>query len=106
MSTRRRSMAGVGRGVDAFFPEEATTEQSQHADIQTYKQDDTDGEPEEALERATFYIRPNQHEILEDLRKELRRKKVKTNKSELVRKAIDLLAEQDPTRLAELLTNK
>ena len=99
-------MAGVSRSVDAFFPQEATTEQHQHTDIQTYKRDDTDGEPEEALERATFYIRPNQHEILEDLRRELRRKKVKTNKSELVRKAIDLLAEQDPTRLAELLTNK
>ena len=106
MSTRRRSMAGVGKGVDAFFPTETTPEQHQHTDIQTYKQDDHSVEQEEELERATFYIRPNQHDILDDLRRELRRKKVKTNKSELVRKAIDLLAEQDPTKLAELLTSK
>ena len=106
MSTRRRSMAGVGKGVDAFFPTEQTPEQHQHTDIQTYKQDDDSVEQEEELERATFYIRPNQHDILDDLRRELRRKKVKTNKSELVRKAIDLLAEQGPTRLAELLTSK
>ena len=99
-------MAGVGKGVDAFFPTETTPEQHQHTDIQTYKQDDDSVEQEEELERATFYIRPNQHDILEDLRRELRRKKGKTNKSELVRKAIDLLAEQARTRLADLLISK
>ena len=92
-------MTGTGKGMNAFFeePEEAT---KQHTDIQTKQQ------PAPDLERATFYIRPSQHITLEELKIKLRQQKIKTNKSELLREAIDLLSEQDLEALAQRITNK
>jgi hypothetical protein len=91
MTAKRKTMAGMGKGVDAFFakPEESVKDQ-----------DDED------FERATFYIRPEQQTKLEELRIGLRKHKVKTNKSELVRTAIDLLAEQSIEGLAKRMARR
>ena len=102
MTRKRKSMAGMGKGIDAYFEETAQEEEpkSQHTDIQT-KQHTTP-----ILERATFYIWPNHHTTLEELKINLRKQKIKTNKSELLRMAIDLLAEQELETVAERLTSK
>lgn len=99
-SRKRKPLTGAGRGVGAFFDEEApanrvdrTTQASQHTDIQASAASDEEALDE--LERATFYIRPEQQEALEELKIKLRRRNVKTNKSALIRQAIDLLGEQD-----------
>lgn len=114
MSVKRKSLAGIGKGVDAFFdkPDESGKQQddkavkpqsdkavSKHNDLQVKQQDDSD------FERATFYIRPEQHTQLEEVRIRLRQHKVKTNKSELIRMAIDLLAEQSIEGLAKRMGN-
>jgi hypothetical protein len=103
-------MTGMGKGVDAFFAESDEAQESerkhddkavsQHADIQVKQQTPPD------LKRATFYIRPNQDIVLDELKIRLRKQKVNTNKSELIREAIDLLAEQDIQALADRLTSK
>jgi hypothetical protein len=103
-------MAGIGKGVDAFFEETEDTQDvkgqqddksaRQHDDVQTKQAFAPD------LKRATFYIRPEQDIKIEELKLELTRGGVNTNKSELVREAIDLLAEQDLQVLAKRLTNK
>ncbi len=82
--------------MNAYFDdsEEAT---HKHTDKQVKQQVYPD------LERATFYIRPSQHSALEELKIRLREQRVKTNKSELLREAIDLLAEQDVETLANRL---
>jgi len=110
MTKKRRSMSGMGKGIDAFFEEpdraeepkhqQATKAVSPYADIQTKQQ------AAAVLERATFYIRPSQHTTLEELKISLRKRRFKTNKSELLRTAIDLLAEQDLQVLIDRLTNK
>ena len=46
-------------------------------------------------EKATFYIQPGDQVALDELKLKLRKRGVKTDKSELVRKAIELLTEQD-----------
>ena len=104
-------MTGIGKGMNAFFEETEAEKDpkrqlvdkavSQHTDIQTKQQP----EPP-VLERATFYIRPSQHTTLEELKIKLRWHDVKTNKSELLRTAIDLLAGRDLQQLADRLTNK
>ncbi len=109
MSPKRKSLSGIGKGYNAFFEE---TEESPTAQQPPAPQSATETPPaSEELERATFYIRPDQHDILERLKIELRKVdthkggKIKTNKSELVREAIDLLGEQDLEMLAERLNN-
>ena len=107
---KRRPMTGIGKGMNAFFEKTEAEKDprrqlvdkavSQHTDIQTKRQ------ASPVLERATFYIRPAQHTTLEKLKIKLRKHKVKTNKSELLRTAIDLLAERDLQLLANRLTNK
>jgi hypothetical protein len=122
MTAKRKTMAGMGKGVDAFFakPEESVKDQDdlaakqqgskavqqqdskavqQHSDLPAKQQDDD-------FERATFYIRPEQQTNLEELRIGLRKHKVKTNKSELIRTAIDLLAEQSIEGLARKMARR
>jgi hypothetical protein len=109
MTAKRKTMAGMGKGVDAFFEQPAVPVKQQddipakqqgdkavkqYSCLQVKQQDDDD------FERATFYIRPEQQTTLEQVRIGLRKHKVKTNKSELVRMAIDLLAEQSIEGLA------
>jgi hypothetical protein len=111
MTSKRKSMAVTGKGVNAFF-EEKTAKQTTATSIQDDKavskhtSKDVEQQSDIDLQRATFYIAPEQHTQLEELRIKLRKHKIKTNKSELVRIAIDLLAEQDVDLLVKLLTGK
>ncbi len=107
MSAKRKPVTRAGRGAMAWFNESDSMEQQdtdtqlyKHADVQTKQQEDED------LERATFYIRPEQHSILEELRIQLRKHHLKTNKSELVRAAIDYLSEQDIDVVIDKLSRK
>lgn len=69
---------------------------------------------EKKLERATFYIQPEQQDQLErlkikirsQLREQRRGKRHQVDKSELIRLAIDLLNEQDEDLLIKRLTVK
>ncbi len=107
MSPQRKRASVAGRGLSAYFDDTSTAEQ-QHTDIQTYKHTDlqTKQQEDEDLERATFYIRPEQHSMLEELRIQLRKHHLKTNKSELVRAAIDYLSEQDIDVVIDKLSRK
>jgi hypothetical protein len=109
MTAKRKTMAGMGKGVDAFFEQPAVPVKQQ--DDITAKQQDVEAvkqyndlpvkQQDDDFERATFYIRPDQQTQLEQVRIGLRQHKVKTNKSELIRMAIDLLAEQSVEGLAK-----
>ena len=90
--TKRRSMSGAGRGVDAFFGDD----QKRHTNIATDGQTDTESE----LRRATFYIQPEQNLELEELKLRLARQGVRTNKSALVRLGLRILIEQEPGEIA------
>ncbi len=69
---------------------------------------------EKKLERATFYIQPEQQDQLErlkvkirsQLREQRRGKRRQVDKSELIRLAIELLNEQDEDLLIKRLTSK
>lgn len=74
----------------------------QHTSLQVNKH--TDIPPK--LERATFYIRSDQHPELDELKLKLRKRGIKTDKSELIRVAIDFLISQDLDEVAKLLQAK
>ncbi len=59
----------------------------------------------EGLEKSTIYIHSDQNLALDELIYKLRKRKVKTNRSELVRIAIDLLLKQDLDTLIAKITN-
>jgi len=46
-------------------------------------------------EKATFYLQPDHQVALDELKLKLRKRGVRTDKSELAREAIELLVEQD-----------
>ena len=101
---KRQSIKGLGREV--YFNE------SPQQNIKTVKQSNvkTAKQPM-ATERATFYIRPEQHDQLEILKVRLRAKlrgqrDRQVDKSELIRLAIDLLCEQDDDLLIKHLTGE
>lgn len=102
---KRKSMSGIGKGVDALLHQDDKTEK-QHEAKTVNQQDDTQSNQQDDLERATFYIRPDQNITLEELRIKLRKLNIKSNKSEIVRKAIDLLAEQHTDLLVSKFTGK
>lgn len=56
------------------------------------------------LERTTVYLRPDQHATIESLKAELRKRRIKTDKSLLYRVAIDYLAEQDIEEIVTIVT--
>ena len=60
---------------------------------------------EPALERATFYIWSDQHPALDELKLKLRKRGLKTDKSELIRVAIELLISQELGQVETLLKN-
>lgn len=88
----RKSMTGAVQGMDAFFTSTAAEEQ-----------DTQDTTSEEELERVTLYIRPDQDSLLTELQSKLKRRRVKTNRSELVRAAIDILSERELDTIEQLL---
>ena len=109
VARKRKPMTGAGRGVGAFFdddirgkPNSTDKQPSQHTDIQT---NEGMGD-EDVFERATFYIRPGQHSLLEEIKLKLRRRNVRTNKSELIREAIDMLSEQELAMLERRIVAK
>ena len=61
---------------------------------------------DEELERGTFYVRPEHQYDLDELRLKLMRNNVRTNKSELVRVAIDNLVNQNIKDVKKLLSKK
>ena len=85
-SKSRKSMSGAVQGMDAFFPE---------PEEEAGSQPQAEVAPEKELERVTFYIRPDQDALLTQLRAQLKRKRVKTSRSELVRVALNILGEQE-----------
>lgn len=91
MARKRKSMSGAGKGMNAFFEDEPA-EETQRQDVDTSTRQQDDEEPE--LKRSTFYLRPEQNIDIEELKLQLKKAGVKTNKSELVREALDLLTEQ------------
>jgi hypothetical protein len=101
---KRQSIKGLGREI--YFgggPTEASKQTNLFTDKQVKQQI--------SLERATFYIKPEQQEILETLKIKLRSKfrgrgqRRAIDKSELVRLALDLLTEQDENELLERLAS-
>ena len=102
---KRKSIKGLGREI-YFQKAEEDKQVKQFTDKQTKRQF--------PLERATFYIRPEQQDQLEKLkiklrsrlREQRRGKKRQVDKSELIRLAIDLLNEQDEDLLIKRLTDK
>lgn len=102
---KRQSIKGLGREI--YFQKTKEDKQvKQFTDKQTKQQI--------PLERATFYIQPEQQDQLEKLkiklrsklREQRRGKKRQVDKSELIRLAIDLLNEQDEDSLIKRLTGK
>ena len=63
-------------------------------------------ETENELERTTLYLRPDQTGELDRLKIELRKHKVRTNRSEIVRVAIDLLTQQGLDKIVTLLPKR
>jgi hypothetical protein len=101
---KRQSIKGLGREI--YFgggPIEASKQTNLFADKQVKQQI--------SLERATFYIKPEQQERLETLKIKLRSRlrergeRRAIDKSELVRLALDLLTEQDENELLERLAS-
>jgi len=101
---KRQSIKGLGREI--YFrggPIEASKQTNFLTDKQVKQQI--------LLERATFYIKPEQQERLETLKIKLRSKfrgrgqRRAIDKSELVRLALDLLTEQDENELLERLAS-
>ena len=101
---KRQSIKGLGREI--YFGG-GPTEASKQANLFTDKQ----AKQQISLERATFYIKPEQQERLETLKIKLRSKfrgrgqRRAIDKSELVRLALDLLTEQDENELLERLAS-
>ncbi len=97
---KRSSIKGLGREI--YFKETPEKEKVKQVKEQLF------------LERATFYIRPEQQEQLEKLkiklrstiRKQGKERKRLVDKSELVRLAIGLLNEQNEDLLIKRLTGK
>lgn len=104
MSKKRKSMAGIGKGMDAFFDEPEEKEKQESTSDNEHMETQEQSSPD--LKRATFYIRPEQNIRIEEIKLQLTKRKVNTNKSELVREAIDLLAEQDLQALARRLAER
>jgi hypothetical protein len=99
---KHQSIKGLGREI--YFKGSAT-EASKQTNILTDKQ----VKQQISLERATFYVKPEQQERLETLKIKLRSRlrergqRRAIDKSELVRLALDLLTEQDENELLERL---
>jgi len=97
-SNKRTSIRGMG--ADAFFsPNAAQAEQQGSAAVQqdtsTPVSQDTSTPVKQPLIKATFYLTPEHEEALEELKLKLRKTTgERTDKSELVRRAIDLLVNQ------------
>ncbi len=97
---KRPSIKGLGREI--YFKETPEKEKIKQVKEQL------------SLERATFYIRPEQQEQLEKLkiklrstiRKQGKERKRLVDKSELIRLAIGLLNEQNEDLLLKRLTGK
>jgi cytoplasmic iron level regulating protein YaaA (DUF328/UPF0246 family) len=81
-------------GADAFFsPEAASTNEHQHTSKPVQQQASTAASQE--LVKATFYLTPDHVTALEELKLKLRKKNgERVDKSELVRRAIDILVQQ------------
>jgi hypothetical protein len=94
---KRKSMSGAVQGMNAFFSG-PVTDASEAAE-------DQDQSSEEELERVTLYLRPDQDSFLTELLSKLKRKRVKTNRSELVRAAIDALSKHDLESIEEIVQN-
>lgn len=101
---KHQSIKGLGREI--YFAG-SPTEASKQTNLLTGKQ----VKQQISLERATFYIKPEQQERLETLKIKLRSKlrgrgqRRAIDKSELVRLALDLLTEQDENELLERLAS-
>jgi len=99
---KRQSVKGLGREI--YFGD-SPTEASKQTNFLTDKQ----VKQQISLERATFYVKPEQQERLETLKIRLRSRfrgrgeRRAIDKSELVRLALDLLTEQDENELLERL---
>ena len=105
---KRQSIKGLGREI--YFKKASKKEKVKQVSQFTDKQ----VKQQLPLERATFYIQPEQQEQLEKLKIKLRSKigrqsrgrKRRVDKSELIRLAIDLLKEQNEDLLIKRLTGK
>jgi len=103
---KRQSIKGLGREIYFQKTKKEDKQISQFTDKQVKQQI--------SLERATFYIHPEQQDQLEKLKIKLRSKlrnqrrgkRRQVDKSELIRLAIDLLNEQDEDLLIKRLTDK
>jgi hypothetical protein len=92
---KRKPMAGVVQGMDAFFSGPA--DQPQEV-VEVEEKAEAD-----KLARVTLYIRPDQDSLLTELQSKLKRKRVKTNRSELVQAAIDVLSKHDLESLEKIV---
>lgn len=69
----------------------------------TGKSNNTNSAVDEEFEKATFYLRPEQRADLDEIKYRLKRERIRTNNSELVRFAIDLLKEKSLHDVKQLL---
>lgn len=105
---KHQSIKGLGREI--YFKKTSEKEKDKQVSQFTDKQ----VKQQLPLERATFYIRPEQQEQLEKLKikfhskigRQRKHRKRRVDKSELIRLAIDLLNEQDEDLLIKRLTDK
>ncbi len=88
-------------GADAFFSPNAAAKVNQQASTPVQQnasapvQQDTSTPVKQPLIKATFYLTPEHEAALEELKLKLRKTTgERTDKSELVRRAIDLLVSQ------------
>ena len=95
-SNKRTSIRGMG--ADAFFSPNAADQQASttvQQDTSVPVNQDTSTLVKQPLIKATFYLTPEHESALEELKLKLRKTTgERTDKSELVRRAIDLLVNQ------------
>ena len=101
--TKRKSISDKSPLDRMFSRDEQDGKQQPEGNKQTGQHVNIQTSAEQELKRATFYIRPEQNFTIEELRLKLRKSGVNTNKSELVRVAIDFLADQDEEEVKTLI---
>lgn len=86
--------------LDDFLSDErqAAKETRQQVNQSTSQQDD--------IERTGFYVRADQNKAIDELRIKLKDHKIKTNRSEILRVALDQFLKKDIEEVVDLLTSQ
>lgn len=102
--SKRASVKDKGSPLDDILGTSQETDVNKATSTQDDKTTSLQDDSEEALERTTYYLYPEQKIQIDELVLNLKKQKVKTNKSELVRVAIDELLAKEAKRVVNILT--